>query len=392
MKKKCTKCGEIKDLEKFGNNKNTKDRKESRCKKCKKKAAKERTYQLTCAKPDCGDKFTASWSGRKFCDSCTKKKLTFEDCELEAKKYRTKSDFEKNSKSAYQKALKNDWLSKITQHMETKMNYWTFEQCRDSALKCKTRKEFKAKFSSQYDKAYREKWLGNITKHMQWLAGTSWTFEQCRTEALKYETRSNFRDGSYGHYQKARKEGWLNEICQKMINLNESIPDDEIREEMGKYSSRSDFEKKNSSGYSRATKRDWYKEYAQELWGDPIQFGFSRSEFIEVCERNNNGKGILYLIRCWMGDEIFYKIGITSLSVEERYNHDGSSPIGRMPYFYKLVWKIEEDASEIWDLELQFKRNIKDTKYQPEIKFGGSVKECFKCHGNCKILRKPEIK
>lgn len=195
--------------------------------------------------------------------------------------------------------------------METKMNYWTFEQCRDSALKCKTRKEFKAKFSSQYDKAYREKWLGDITEHMQWLAGTSWTFEQCRLEALKYETRSNFRDGSYGHYQKARKEGWLNEICQKMINLNESIPDDEIREEMGKYSSRSDFEKKNSSGYSRATKRDWYKEYAQELWGDPIQFGFSRSEFVEVCKRNNNGNGILYLIKCFLGDEFFYKIGIT---------------------------------------------------------------------------------
>ena len=58
---------------------------------------------------------------------------------------------------------------------------------------------------------------------------------------------------------------------------------------------------------------------------------------------------------------------------------------------YKLVWKIEEDASEIWDSELQFKRSIEDIKYQPEIKFGGSAKECFKCHGNCKILREPEI-
>lgn len=57
-----------------------------------------------------------------------------------------------------------------------------------------------------------------------------------------------------------------------------------------------------------------------------------------------------------------------------------------MPYVYVLIRKIVGDPAKIWDMEKGLKKQIKKKNYTPNIKFGGSSTECFKCHGNCKIL------
>ena len=159
--------------------------------------------------------------------------------------------------------------------------------------------------------------------------------------------------------------------------------DGELKSKMAEYSGRTDFLKGSPNYGSQAVKRDWYQDYAQKIYGDPLTSGFGRSVFVEACERNNNGKGKLYLIKCFLGDEMFYKVGITSLSVKKRYSNKRD-----MPYNYELVWTIEGDPSEIWDMELLYKRKTKETRYQPDL-WRGEARETFKCHGNCKILRKP---
>ena len=78
-----------------------------------------------------------------------------------------------------------------------------------------------------------------------------------------------------------------------------------------------------------------------------------------------------YILKCFNNDEIFYKIGITSLSVKERYSRKIS-----MPYSYEIVRIIQDKADIIWDLECNLKTNL-ISNYQPQIYFQGSLTECY---------------
>ena len=48
-----------------------------------------------------------------------------------------------------------------------------------------------------------------------------------------------------------------------------------------------------------------------------------------------------------------------------------------MPYMYEIIREIKGDAEEIFNLELRNKQIIKNYKYVPQIRFGGSTHECF---------------
>ena len=101
-------------------------------------------------------------------------------------------------------------------------------------------------------------------------------------------------------------------------------------------------------------------------------FSFSRSGFINICNKKHV-KGIFYIIRCFNGDEEFYKVGITSRSVEERYRSRE-----HLPYDYEVVQEIYDNPANIYDLEKIIKKKNKQFKYLPKIKFAGCVSECFK--------------
>jgi hypothetical protein len=97
--------------------------------------------------------------------------------------------------------------------------------------------------------------------------------------------------------------------------------------------------------------------------------GYSKEDFIKQAK----GKiCTLYILNCFNERENFYKVGITKHSVKIRY-----STIKRMPYTYTIVSKIYGSAKDICKLEELEKKRLKDYKYQPKIKFGGSKTECF---------------
>lgn len=97
--------------------------------------------------------------------------------------------------------------------------------------------------------------------------------------------------------------------------------------------------------------------------------GFTRSAFIK---RARGRKAIFYIIRCFNESECFYKVGITSQSIKERYRKTKD-----MPYCFEIVKEIFGDPGEIWDLEVATKRKLKPFKFTPGLSFGGSVSECF---------------
>lgn len=94
---------------------------------------------------------------------------------------------------------------------------------------------------------------------------------------------------------------------------------------------------------------------------------YLKESFIKTPKEN----AIFYILECWNETEKFYKIGITTRSVKERYQ----SPRD-MPYTYKILKEIINTPSYIWDLENNLKLNLK-SKYKPKTYFSGSVKECY---------------
>lgn len=107
--------------------------------------------------------------------------------------------------------------------------------------------------------------------------------------------------------------------------------------------------------------------------------GYSKSQWINY---NKEKEGIFYIIKVFDENEIFYKIGITGKSIQERYKYTGN-----IPYNYEIIEEIKSKNLEyIWNLEKENKKILKDFKYKPLKSFAGSSVECFS-KLNKKILK-----
>lgn len=99
--------------------------------------------------------------------------------------------------------------------------------------------------------------------------------------------------------------------------------------------------------------------------------GWNESVFNTACREKNNGKGILYVIKCRSKNECFYKVGITSNSVQARFRCNSF-----MPYDYIEVYTVRGDSCFIYDLEKQLHYLLVDKNYKPKLPFDGMT-ECF---------------
>lgn len=95
-----------------------------------------------------------------------KKKWTFETCQQEALKYKTRVDFQKKSKGAYQIAIQNKWTDAICTHMTYLHFPWTEETVREEARKYKKISEFQRNASGAYKAACRLNILYEACAHM----------------------------------------------------------------------------------------------------------------------------------------------------------------------------------------------------------------------------------
>lgn len=101
-----------------------------------------------------------------------------------------------------------------------------------------------------------------------------------------------------------------------------------------------------------------------------ILSGCSRTQFRKRCDKNNDGVGILYIIRCKSSNELFYKVGITSTKISKRFlSHN-------MPYEYGLIKGVELNPEVAFNLEKIILKDLSIYKYRPKVVFGGHT-ECF---------------
>ena len=147
-------------------------------------------------------------------------KWDYDTCKKEALKYKTRNEFCKGCSGAYRSSCINGWLDEVCSHMIELMKpkgYWSKENCRKEALKYKSRYEFLKESRSAYNSSWKNKWLDEVCSHMIELIKPSgyWSKENCRKEALKYKSRYEFYKGSRSAYSSSMRNGWVDEFFPK---------------------------------------------------------------------------------------------------------------------------------------------------------------------------------
>ena len=97
---------------------------------------------------------------------------------------------------------------------------------------------------------------------------------------------------------------------------------------------------------------------------------FVEQGFVDRCKNNI---GTLYIIRCFNENEEFYKIGITSMTVKQRFRAKQL-----LPYNYEIIYQLHVNPKIVFNKEKTIKNYIlkHNMQYKPSISFGGET-ECF---------------
>ena len=197
---------------------------------------------------------------------------TYERCKEEALKYKTKTEYQKNSKGSYNSSRNNGWFDEICSHMINHIDnksygYWTYERCKEEALKYKTRTEFKKNSAGACKSSIVNKWYEEICLHMiipKKRIHNYWTYERCKEEALKYKTKLEFKINSKAYYPSIRKF-WINDICSHMPSRYYEYSKEECLKEALKYKTRTDFRENSVSIFGCCVKNNWIDELCNHM-------------------------------------------------------------------------------------------------------------------------------
>lgn len=138
-------------------------------------------------------------------------KWTFEKCYKEAKSYKTYKEFRGKSKRAFYAAVKNNWIVKFDWLEKAKHTngYWNKERCFEEAKKYNSKSSFQKGSTTAYQAARRNKWLNNYSWFKTPTKKRKWTYWTCYREAKKYTAKGEFAKNSSGAYNAARKNDWI---------------------------------------------------------------------------------------------------------------------------------------------------------------------------------------
>lgn len=80
---------------------------------------------------------------------------------------------------------------------------------------------------------------------------------------------------------------------------------------------------------------------------------------------------MVYIIRCFDENEDFYKIGITTKSVDKRFCYPSS-----LPYNYEILSLQNGDRKKLYNFEKLLHEELRELRYIPKKYFTGAT-ECF---------------
>ena len=205
----------------------------------------------------------------------------------ESRKYTSRSEFKKNSGSAFKSAYKNNWLDDMTWLIPKAKprDYWTDDMILNESKKYRSTAEFMRKNMYVYAKAVKLGLLGN----MPWLEKTNSVLSRNHVfaESRKYTTRSEFMRKSGPSYYKARVNGWLDDMpwLERLNAGYNAWTKDRVFEESMKYTSRSEFHNNSRYAYTKALYNGWLDDMS---WLEPAVRPYTDSCYYIYCYIYNN--------------------------------------------------------------------------------------------------------
>ncbi len=191
-------------------------------------------------------------------------KWTDELLREEAKKYDCRSEFRKKSSGAYEASRNRGLLENICIHMKSPQRTlkWTENALYKEAKKYKTKTEFQSLSSVAYVTAHRRGLLEKICKHMK--QNTQWTKELVIEEISKYEFLTDFINESGRAYQLSIK--WnLKELKNLKRKVRPKFTIESLKLIGKKYLTVTDFQTNDESAYNAMIKFGGWKVISPHL-------------------------------------------------------------------------------------------------------------------------------
>ena len=182
-----------------------------------------------------------------------------ETCYQEALKYKTRTEFARGSKTAYNYARINDWVKDYT-WFEVIHNKWTYDECYKEALKYQYKSDFKKENASAYNISLKKKWMKDYHWLKRCMPICKWTYEKCYEEALKYKNSRDFKKECSVAYVVAQKHKWIKDY-HWFTPLVNKWTHNKVYEEAKKYNRIQDFRKKSNGAFEYAQRHNLLKTF-----------------------------------------------------------------------------------------------------------------------------------
>jgi hypothetical protein len=201
-----------------------------------------------------------------------KARWTFDEIKLEIVKYKSLTEWSKKSKGSYSAASKNGWLPKLSQHFKRKIkpnNFWTKERVLKDSKKFKSRSEWNRKSPSAYSAAKKNDWFVEAVKHMDLIVEHGkWTKESILQSSLNFKHIKDWQKSYPAAYNKALKNGWLNLASKHMTAVPRisKWTKELVIADAKKYLTRGEWQKAKGNAASVAIKNGWYEESTKHMY------------------------------------------------------------------------------------------------------------------------------
>ena len=302
------------------------------------------------------------------------KKWSKEKCFEESKKYKTRSEFQRNSGQAYHLSIKNGWINDMdwlpkTQNVPNK--HWNNKNnIINEAKKYKTRGEFRNKSYGAYRAAIKYGYIDEFT----WLSkkknvpnGYWQNKENVINEAKKYKSRGEFQKNNVGAYESARKNKWFDEM-DWLEKPDERKPKgywqnkENVINESKNYKTRSEFKFLSQRAYESARRNGWLDEM---IWLNNDNVKHPKGYW-------KNEKNIMYEAKKYSNKEEFKEKNLTAFLMSYRYGFNEKMDwLVKQKQHKKNYWTykhIEEEAVK-YNTKTEFYQN-NQTAYRAALKLG----------------------
>lgn len=178
------------------------------------------------------------------------KDFTIETIISDAKKFDSYSDFIKSNESEYNAFLKfynrgdikdEDLPWEVTK----RKSEWTYNDCYNEAEKYDSVWHFKLGNNSAYNRALKEDWIKDYTwfEHPQ----SQYDYDECKRLSEMFESRAEFQKECSGAYSAAARNGWLDDFDFSVSKIKWNK--DQIIEECRKFGTKRDLLANNPAAY-----------------------------------------------------------------------------------------------------------------------------------------------